>query len=93
MSAYEPLLWAALAILVAIGVLQARTLRTLQADLAETQKWADIWRQEAKAAQDSVWDLHDECEQLREQHRHLQQLYAERTQVALWAGMTRFLMN
>lgn len=93
MSWYEPFLWVLLVVLAFNAWWFWRTVRSQRAQLTETQQWVDVWRKEAEAAQSSVWDLHEECQELRRKHSQLQQLYAERTQVALWAGVARFLMN
>lgn len=90
------------ACLVLAGVCMGQWLRlSRQAeDLATALRWKETWHAEATEATDraaeasqALAQLRWEHQTLRQQHAALQALYAERTQVALWAGVVRFLMN
>lgn len=75
-------------------------LRHLADDLAASQRWTETWYDrateengKASEALSALSDLRYEYAVLKRRYEQLQQLYAERTQVALWAGIVRFLVN
>ena len=87
-------------LLAGICVGQWLRLRQLADDLAASQRWTETWydqaTEESSKAHEALSALSDlRCEHavLKRRHEQLQQLHAERTQVALWAGVVRFLMN
>lgn len=94
------LLGFACTLLASICVGQWLRLRQYTYDLAASQKWTETWYDQAteesvKAAEalSALSDLRYEHAILKRRYEQLQQLHAERTQVALWAGAVRFLMN